>query len=340
MGVIEDSNRYASAVVKDEAAILTVRKSDFDELMSVNPSIAMKIMVTVTRRYKSNIESGTDAAASVPAVAVPTTQRESKIVVVYSATGGAGTSTMVCNLAYSLSSKGKKVLLLDGSTQFGDLSVLLDVLPKQTLFHMAEEEEFCYEVISNNYINSTKFGFDFIAAPLKPEQFEMASADLFRILIDVVAPEYDYIIIDTYHLMQEPILTLMEMAQEIVYVMTADLPGLKNARLWLGLLRELAFTDAKVGVALNKVLQASAVHTESVVKNLNVTVLGEIPYDYKSCINCVNKGELVASYTSEAIAVAIDNITLKLAPDLQVEPIEEAGIGGWVGRITSRFTKG
>ena len=339
MGVIEDSSRYASAVVKDEAAILTVRKSDFDELMSVNPSIAMKIMVTVTRRYKSNIESGSEHEQA-PAPQKPT-EKDSRVVVVHSSTGGAGTSTMVCNMAYSLAAKGKKVLLIDGSTQFGDLSVLLDVLPKQTLYQMAEEEEFCYEVISNTYINATKFGFDFIAAPLKPEQFELASADLFRILVDVVAPEYDFIIIDTYHLMQEPILTLMEMAHDIAYVMTADLPSLKNARLWLGLLNELAFTDAQVGVILNKVLQSSVVDGESVKKNLNVDILGEVPYDYKSCITCVNKGELVATYTDEPIAAAINGIALRLAPDLKTDDDKsESSISGWVGRLTSRFTRG
>jgi Flp pilus assembly CpaE family ATPase len=340
MGVIEDSSRYASAIVTSEAAILTVRKSDFDEVMSVNPSIAMKIMVTVTRRYKSNIEAGSEPVQA-PA-AVSSAAKDCKIIVVHSSTGGAGTSTVVCNLAYCLSRSGKKVLLLDGSTQFGDLSVLLDVLPKQTLYHMAEEEEFCYEVISNNYINSTKFGFDFIAAPLKPEQFELVSADLFRILLDIVSPEYDFIIIDTYHLMQEPILTLMEVAHEIAYVMTADLPSLKNARLWLGLLRELAFTDAQVGVLLNKVLQTSVVDAESVLKNLDVTILGEIPYDYKSCINCVNKGELVASYANEPIAKALMDVAFKFDPSLNQSASSEDSSSrlGWVGRLTSRFTKG
>ena len=164
MGVIEDSPRYASAIVEEEACIIQVKKADFDELMSVNPSIAMKIMVTVTRRYKSNIEAGIESQPPTTSLqATSEVSQSAQMVVFHASTGGGGVSTIVCNIGYCLKEMGAKVLLIDGSTQFGDLSVLLDVIPKQTLYQMAEEEEFSLEVINTNYVNSTKFGFDFIA---------------------------------------------------------------------------------------------------------------------------------------------------------------------------------
>jgi len=335
MGVIEDSPRYASAIIEDETCIIQVKKADFDELMSVNPSIAMKIMVTVTRRYKSNIEAGIEAQP--PTTSLAAVGKMATMVVFHSSTGGAGVSTIVCNLGLCLKQMGKRVLLIDGSTQFGDLSVLLDVIPKQTLYQMAEEEEFSLEVINTNYVNSTKFGFDFIAAPLKPEQSEVVTADLFRVLMDVIRSSYDFILVDTYHLMQEPILTLLELADDIGYVMSPDLPSMKNARLWLELVKALDFTQAKVGVVLNKVIPNSTVNVESVQKNLGVNIWGAVPYDFDLALECVNKGELVVSHTKEDIAQAMMGVARRINPQGKGKADEGSFFSGWVGRLTSRF---
>ncbi len=338
MGVIEDSPRYASAIVEDEACIIQVKKADFDELMSVNPSIAMKIMVTVTRRYKSNIEAGIEAQPPTTSLqATEQANRMAHMIVFHGSTGGAGVSTIVCNLGFCLKEMGARVLLIDGSTQFGDLSVLLDVIPKQTLYQMAEEEEFSLEVINTNYVNSTKFGFDFIAAPLKPEQSEVVTADLFRVLIDVIRPNYDFILVDTYHLMQEPILTLLEMADEIAYVMSPDLPSMKNARLWLELVKALDFTKANIKVVLNKIIPNSSVNVASVQKNLGVQMLGAVPYDFDLALECVNKGELVVNHPNEDIAKAIISVAEQLNPQGKGKSEEGSFFSGWVGRLTSRF---
>lgn len=344
MGVIEETPRYASAEVAEPSSIFVVRKSDFDDLMAVNPSIAMKIMVTVTRRYKANTEGGEFGelgAAPEAAQPGPAVQQEAgKLVVLHSPTGGAGVSTLTSNLAVALADRGKKVLVLDGSTQFGDLSVLLDVIPSNTLYQMAEEENWEPDFIREHYAVATKFGVDFIAAPLKPEQAEVVTADLFRILVDGMRTLYEYILVDTYSLMQEPVLTLLEMADEIHYVMNPELPSMKNARLWSELLYALEFTRAPVRTILNKWDDRARVSKESIEKNLQTTVEVVIPFDRDSTMKCINRGEMLVRYLpKEPISKAILGLADKVLniQSKAADGDETTFLSSWMGRIKSRF---
>lgn len=342
MGVIEETPRYADAVVAEPSHLLVVRKSDFDDLMAVNPSIAMKIMVTVTRRYKANLEGGAEASQPAPAEVAPQAEAapvQGMLVVGHSPTGGAGLSTLLSNLGVALADRGKKVLLIDGSTQFGDLSVFLDVIPHATLYQMAEEENWEPSFIVESYAHSTKFGVDFIAAPLKPEQAEVVTADLFRILIDGMRTLYDYILVDTYSLMQEPVLTLLEMSDEILYVMNPELPSMKNARLWSELLEALEFSRAPVRTVLNKFDDRAVVTKQQIEKNLQTEVDLVIPFDRDSTMSCINRGEMLVRYLpKQAISMAILTLADKMLDIESIQQDQEVSfLSNWMGRIKNRF---
>ena len=347
MGVIEETPRYANAVVAEPSRVLVVRKSDFDDLMAVNPSIAMKIMVTVTRRYKANLEGGAAGIPEVPstapsapeAPAPPEPAFNGKLVVSHSPTGGAGVSTLLANLGVALADRGKRVLLIDASTQFGDLSVLLDVIPTATLYQMAEEENWDPAFIQETYCHKTKFGVDFIAAPLKPEQAEVVTADLFRILIDGMRTLYEYILVDTYSLMQEPVLTLLEMSDEIYFVMNPELPSMKNARLWMELLGALEFTKAPVRMVLNKFDERAVVTREQIEKNLQTGVDVVIPFDRDSTMTCINRGEMLVRYLpKQPISRALLALADKVLNVQAVSQDQEVSfLSNWMGRLTNRF---
>ena len=65
MGVIEDAPRSAWAVAIEPCSLLKVKRPDFDSLMALNPGIAMKIMVTITKRYKPDPTSTQNTQMSV-----------------------------------------------------------------------------------------------------------------------------------------------------------------------------------------------------------------------------------------------------------------------------------
>lgn len=337
MGVIEDSPRYASAIVEKNSVLLKVKRTDFDAMMARNPSTALKIMATVARRYRANVSLEQVYQGSKQ----PESEKKARVFVVTSMTGGAGVTSLLSNLAYELSKQGPaKVLVIDGSVQFGDLSLFLDVIPRLTLYHLTEETELNFELVQQGYVNKTKFDIDLISAPLRPEQSDVVTGELFRKLLALLSPHYDFILIDTYSLMQEPVLTILEIASEIFYVVIPDLPGMKNCRLWFEVVQALEFTDAKVHVILNKFEEDDpTLDTEVIQKNLSRPLFAVIPHAYGAVTDCINKGILLTQELPEdPVSVAIERLARQiLTPDAPVEVEDDNTQSGWLGRLKKRF---
>jgi len=328
MGVIDDTPRTGTARCEDDSTLLKVKKTDFNNLLALNPGIAKKIMVTITQRLQPQY----DMVASVPRVSA-SSKRNGKVLVINSMTGGAGKTSIVCNLGYELHKvNGAKVCLVDGSIQFNDLPVFLDVIPKLTLQQLAEETEITMEMLQSGYINSTNFNVDFIAAPIKPEYFEAVTPDMLRFVLNILKGHYDFIVVDTNSMMQEPLLTLLEMADDIYYLMTPDIPAMKNTRLWLELIRALEFAEEKVHLVINKYVQNSGVEPKAIEDKLKLPVAGVIPYDFENALDCVNKGVLITvAQPNLPLSKAIKELATKIAsPDGVVA--EVAG-GGWFGGL-------
>ncbi|MBI4869659.1 MAG: cyclic nucleotide-binding domain-containing protein [Candidatus Wallbacteria bacterium] len=336
MGVIEDSPRYASAIVEKPSVLVKVKRADFDSMMALNPTLALKIMATVARRYRANVSLEQVYQGSKQ----PVEEKKARVYVVTSMTGGAGVTTVVSNLAYELAQKGgSKVLVIDGSVQFGDLSLFLDVIPRLTLYHLTEETELTYELLEQGYINKTKFGIDLMSAPLRPEQSDVVTGDLFRKTIALLLPHYDFILMDTYSLMQEPVLTILELASEIFYLITPDLPSLKNCRLWFEVVQALEFTDAKVHVLLNKFEEDEpTLDKELIEKNLSRDIFGVIPYGYGSVTDCINKGVLITQDSpDDPVSQGFARLArLTLTPD-DSGATPETEQQGWLGKLKKRF---
>jgi pilus assembly protein CpaE len=340
MGVIEDSPRSASAMVMEDSALLKVKRTDFDNLMALNPAIAMKIMVTITKRYKPDAQMVAQPQAQKPQKVRQTGQ----IIAVNSITGGCGVTTMVCNLGYELQKvTGGKVVLVDGSIQFGDLPVFLDVIPKLTLYQLAEETEVTMEMLGKGYIHKTNFNVDFVAAPMKPEQADVVTADLMRVVLDVLKRDYDYVLLDTHSLMTEPVLTMLELADQIIYMMTADIPGMKNCRLWMELVKALEFPEEKIKLVINKYDRQLCVPVEAIEQKLSVKACGVLPYDYLNVSDCINKGVLLnVAKPKEPVAEQIALMARRLGKPGEPEggPPEAGAGGGFFGNLRKRFGLG
>ena len=341
MGVIEDSPRSAAAVVLEDACLLKVKRTDFDNLMALNPGIAMKIMVTITKRYKPDA-----AVTPAPAPQAQQLQKQSKrdgmVIAVNSITGGAGVTTLVCNLGYELQkATNGKVILIDGSTQFGDLPVFLDQIPKLTLYQLAEETDINIEMLAKGYIIKTNFNVEFIAAPMKPEQAEVVTADLLRVLIDKLRLEYDFVLLDTYSLMQEPILTMLELADKIFYVMTPDIPAMKNCKLWMELVKALEFPEEKVSVVINKHDPKTSVDVKAIEEKLNAKAYMVLPADFIGVVDCINKGvPLNVARPNEPLAAQIAAMARKIAKPNEPEGAAASDGGGVFNFLKRRFGLG
>lgn len=247
MGVIDEGPRCASAKAVTDVSLLKIRGADFRELLGRSPAFAMRVMATISRRNRENMSlEQMQWSGEAPAPA-----RRGRVTVVCSMTGGAGVSTAVCNVASELARQsGGRVCVVDASVEFGDLALMLDMVPARTLAHLAQDGAVTAEDVARAIL-PTAAGFDLLSAPLRPEQSDLLSGNFFRQLLVALRSRYDHIVLDTFKGMQDPMSVLLEEADQILYVLTPRLNSLKNARLWAGVLTQMELMDGRVRYVLN-----------------------------------------------------------------------------------------
>lgn len=218
-------------------------------------------------------------------------KKEAKIVSFFSTKGGSGKTTIAVNTAISIAKQtGKKVALLDLDLQFGDVSAMLDINPKNSLDNLIEEISNLDREILDEYMINYNSIFKVLCAPKKPEYAEYINSTHIENILKILKEEYDYIVIDTPTNFSDTTLVALDNSDYIYLVTTMDLLSIKNVKLGFEVMDSLNYSDDKVKLVINKANQNYGIKYKDLVevfeKDVNIT----IPEDNKTIINSINKG--------------------------------------------------
>lgn len=226
-----------------------------------------------------------------------TTVHAGHVIIVYSPQGGAGTTTISTNLAAGLMRKGIKVLVIDADLQFGDVGVFLKIQSQSTLAELAPKVNDLDIEFFDSVVSTHESGLKVLLGPQRPEladEIEAAPDSVARI-IERIASDYDFIVVDTRCHLDNLLLALTDIAARIVLVATPTLTGVKNAKFVLDLFDRMDYPAEKIVFVLNKVDEdrsknRGTIPTESIEKYLHRSADGRIPNNEAPILAAVNKG--------------------------------------------------
>ena len=214
-----------------------------------------------------------------------------KVVMVYSPKGGTGVTTIATNLAVCLNSPNSHVVLVDGSLQFGDVTVFLNEQPRLSITDLAPRaDELDKEIVEEVLINHSQTGLRLLAASPRPEQADKVTGQQFVKIIRYLRRMYQYIVIDTSSYLNDPIISAMDEADLIVLLTTQDIPAIRDTKIFLNLVDSLNISKEKILFVLNKSDRRIPITPEKVSESLKHDVKLEIPFDDRTVINSVNRG--------------------------------------------------
>jgi len=176
-----------------------------------------------------------------------------KILIVFSAKGGCGKTTLSVNLAHALANyTDAKVALLDFDLQFGDVAVALQIEPKKTISDAISMQNNLDELgIKSLMVNQMK-NLDILLAPTNPTDIEFISTDLIDTLLNSLKNSYDYIVVDTSPAFTDVILRVFDQADRCFLLTTLDMPAIKNLKLVVSTLEALNIDKTKLEFILNR----------------------------------------------------------------------------------------
>ncbi len=214
-----------------------------------------------------------------------------RIIVVYGPKGGSGVTTIATNLALTLNTPERKVALVDGNLQFGDVAIFLNEQSKNTVMDLTTRvEELDPEVVKDVMITHLASGMHFLAAPPSPEMAEQIKGEDFGKLLQYLRRLYPYVVVDTSSYLSDGVQGAIDVMDAMVLVTTQEIPAIKNANLFLNLADKVGIHRNRILFVMNCYNPQIAITPEKVKESLRQEVVLTIPEDERTVLNALNKG--------------------------------------------------
>ncbi len=257
-----------------------------------------------------------------------------KVITFYSPKGGSGCTTLATNLAVCLNNEDTSVVIVDGNLQFGDVAVFMNEQGKFSLLDLASRvDELDPDVVNNVTVKHSQSGVRILAAPMKPEQSDLVTAEQFSKVIRYLRNVFSYIIIDTASSLQTITASAIDSSDVLVLLTTQDIPSIKNSRLFLDEIDALGYDRKRIIFVMNKFDKRIGITPEKVGENLKQDITSVIPFEERVIVS-VNRGIpfLLADKSrplSRAILSLAEDVRKKIS-DLEAQPedlLSTRGIG-------------
>ena len=209
----------------------------------------------------------------------------------YGAKGGVGTTTIAINAAIALQGLGRRVCLVDGNLQFGDHRVFLDLgLDRKGIVDVVSAPSMDPDLIKS-IVQTHDSGVDLLLAPPSPESADLVTASHMHQILEILAGMYDYVIVDIDKRLDDVNLMVLDVAETIYAVMTADLSCLKNVRLVLEMIGHLGYESGKLKLVLNRSNAFTGINVKSAEGALRRPIEHQIVNEYRGAISALNSGD-------------------------------------------------
>ena len=131
-----------------------------------------------------------------------------------------------------------------------------------------------------------------LSAPSQPEKAEAVTAEQIRRILTFLRQHYDYIIVDTPGSFAPSTLAIIEQADLVFIVSTADLPSLRNIQRGIPLLkRVLVKGEEQVRLILNRYDPKDTISVEDVERSIGMKVFWKVSNDYEAVMASLNAGK-------------------------------------------------
>jgi pilus assembly protein CpaE len=252
------------------------------------------------------------------------------------AKGGAGSSTICHNTAWSMSEVLKaNVVVADLDLAFGTTGLDFNQDPLQGIGDALATPERLDEVLLDRLLTKCSEHLSIFAAPVTLERGYEVSPESCETVLDVVRQNVPFVAIDLPHAWTSWTKNVLLQADEVVITAVPDLANLRNAKNIIDLLRQARRNDRPPLLVLNTVNMPK--RPEIAVKEfeaaLNLKASAVIDFDIETFGQAANNGQMIAETNAKAKAVpALRQLALVLARK-EERPDKKGGLAPLLERL-------
>jgi len=217
---------------------------------------------------------------------------DGQVIAIFSPKGGVGRTTVAVNLAVAAATElGKSVVLMDGSFQFGDVGVLLNLNPKnKSIADLVPELDAGEADSLDTFVINHSAGIRVLLAPPSPEMAELITPAGVRRVLDGLRHGHDLVIVDCTSWFNETTLAILDAADLVLTMLSLEITSIKNMRLFLEVAEQLGYEQDKVKLVLNRADSSLGIRVSDVESSIGRKVDHTIVSDGRSVVYALNRG--------------------------------------------------
>ena len=135
-----------------------------------------------------------------------------------------------------------RVLIIDLDLYSGGIAASLNVKNKKDIYTMIDSMANNRFTELKKYVTTYNKNIDVLACPKDPRMGAKVSGRYIPVIFDLAKKEYDVVLVDTYHILDEINLTALDYSYMTLFIITNDIVDLKNMKSLISIFKD---TDKK-----------------------------------------------------------------------------------------------
>lgn len=200
------------------------------------------------------------------------------VIGVFSPKGGVGKTTIATNVAIGLGKIAPMdVVIVDLDLQFGDVASALYLDPEHTVIDAVTPSASQDSLVLKAFLTVHPGSIYALCAPKSPAEADEITPGHISRLLEQLAEEFQYVVVDTAPGLPEIGLAAMEQCTDVVWVSAMDIPSVRGLRSGLEILRRLDMLPETRHVVLNMADSKSGLSVQDVESTIGSPVDVSIP---------------------------------------------------------------
>jgi pilus assembly protein CpaE len=232
--------------------------------------------------------------------------KRARMIATFSGKGGSGVSFFGTNLAAAMN---VPTVLVDLNLQAGDSASFLGLDPKYSMTDFVRNRSRLDDSLIASLITSHSPRLSLVPAPNEAHEAEDIKPDDISEILHMLGQKFECIVLDLPHTFDPITIAALDLADDVLLVLTLDIPGIRSTKRALKVFDNLGYPREKIRIVVNRWSKNIDVELHKVEAHLGEQLIGFVPNDYKKVIDSINLGRpLVQSEPASKITLEIKRI--------------------------------
>lgn len=224
-----------------------------------------------------------------------------KRIVVLGAKGGVGSTTVAVNLSLLLHQQtNAAVALVDADFLAGDAVLHFNVSSQRTILDLVPHIESLDSRLIEQVLVKPDQRVHVLARPTNPEQAEALTAEHVHTVLGSLAQMYEHVVIDVAPTYDDRMLSVLDLADVYIIVLTPHLGTLRSARHFLHIARTLGYASDRMCFVLNRATRLAGLSLADVTQLLDTREVIQVPSGGAAVSQALNEGRPLVAFLPQS----------------------------------------